>query len=138
MAKSLGMGSSVTLTGRVSQEDMITYYRTADLYVSMSEHEGFGKPLIESMYLGLPILAYRSTAVPYTLAGAGIQFNDKHYEALAELVDILIKDEGIRSHLIKKQKERVKAFLEPQVKTQLQHYLEEVGLLPAGFQTKKA
>lgn len=129
MAKSLGLASAVTLTGRVSQEDMVTYYKTAGLYVSMSEHEGFGKPLIESMYLGLPILAYRSTAVPYTLGQAGIMFTQKHYQALAELVDIIINDKAVSNHLIKKQEERVKDFLEPRVKEQLQLYLEQLGLL---------
>ncbi len=129
MAHSLGLADAVTLTGRVSQEDMLTYYRTADLYISMSEHEGFGKPLIESMYLGLPILAYRSTAVPYTLGDAGIIFNQKNYEALAELVDVLIKDSALRTRLIQKQKERVQQFLEPQVKQQLRAFLDRLGLL---------
>jgi glycosyltransferase involved in cell wall biosynthesis len=102
MAHSLGLAEAVTLTGRVSQADMVTYYRTADLYVSMSEHEGFGKPFIESMYLGLPILAYSSTAVPYTLGDAGVLFKHKDYEALAELVDLLLKDNNLRARLIQK------------------------------------
>lgn len=129
MARSLGLAGAVTLVGRVSQKDLTTYYRAADLYVSMSEHEGFGKPLIESMYLGLPVLAYRSTAVPYTLGGTGIMFKKKNYESLAELVDILIKDTDLRLHLIKKQEVQVKGFLEPQVKEQLRTYLEQLGLL---------
>ncbi len=95
----------------------------------MSEHEGFGKPLIESMYLNLPILAYRSTAVPYTLGDAGILFKDKHYEALAELTDLLIKDTNLRTRLIQKQQERVQQFLEPQVKKQLHDYLKQLGII---------
>jgi glycosyltransferase involved in cell wall biosynthesis len=129
MAHSLGLAGAVTLTGRVSQADMVTYYRTADLYVSMSEHEGFGKPLIESMYLGLPILAYCSTAVPYTLGDAGIMFNQKHHEGLAELVDLLIKDTNLKNRLIQKQRERVKQFLEPQVKQLLCSYLQQLDLI---------
>jgi glycosyltransferase involved in cell wall biosynthesis len=129
MAHSLGLAEAVTLTGRVSQVDMVTYYRTADLFVSMSEHEGFGKPLIESMYLDLPVLAYRSTGIPYTLGEAGIMFKEKDYESLAELVDMLINDKSLRNRLLKKQEERVKGFLEPQVKAQLQAYLEQLGLM---------
>jgi hypothetical protein len=67
--------------------------------------------------------------VPYTLADAGVMFTEKHYESLAELVDILIKDTSLRTRLIQKQQERVKAFLEPQVKGQLQRYLEQLKLL---------
>ena len=40
----------------------------------MSEHEGFGVPLVESMLMRVPVLAYAATAVPFTLGGAGVQF----------------------------------------------------------------
>lgn len=129
LAHSLGLSEAVLLTGQVSQQDMVTYYRIADLYVSMSNHEGFGKPLIESMYLGLPVLAYRSTAVPYTLGQAGVMFKDKNFEALAEVVDILIHDQPLRQRLIARQHEQVKNYLEPQVKQQLQRYLKALDLL---------
>jgi glycosyltransferase involved in cell wall biosynthesis len=120
----LDLSDSVTFTGHVSQQEMITYFKAADIYVSMSEHEGFGKPLIESMYLGLPVMAYASTAVPSTMGNAGVQFRRKDYEALAEMADMIVQEEGLRRRLIAKQKERVQAFLEPNVKWQLKSYLE--------------
>ena len=123
LAADLGLSESVTLTGKVSQQDMVTYYRTADLYISMSEHEGFGQPLIESMYLSLPILAYANTSIPYTLDKAGVQFHEKDYSRLAELVDILLTDQPLRQRLIAQQHERVQTFLEPQVRRQFSHHL---------------
>jgi glycosyltransferase involved in cell wall biosynthesis len=111
---------------------MLTYYRCADVYVSMSEHEGFGKPLIESMYCGLPVVAYASTAVPDTLGDAGILFHEKNYEALAELIDLLTRDAALRGRVIARQQERVQAFLEPQVRRRLAGYLRALDLLPAG------
>ena len=115
LAADLGLSEHITLTSKVSQQDMVTYYKTADLYISMSEHEGFGQPLIESMYLGLPILAYASTGIPYTLDKAGVQFHHKNFEQLAELVDILLNDQPLRQRLISQQRQRVQAFLEPHV-----------------------
>ena len=58
----------------VPDEDLATYYRTADVYISLSEHEGFCVPLLEAMSADVPVLAYASTAVPDTLGGAGVQF----------------------------------------------------------------
>ncbi|MCB8984062.1 MAG: glycosyltransferase family 4 protein [Ardenticatenaceae bacterium] len=116
LAADLGLETAVTLTGKVSQQDMVTYYRAADLYVSMSEHEGFGKPFIESMYLGLPILAYQSTSVPYTLADAGVQFRKKDYARLAELADILVTNQSLRQRIIARQRQRCQGFLEAQVR----------------------
>jgi glycosyltransferase involved in cell wall biosynthesis len=127
----LGLAEAVTLTGHISQQDMITCYRLADLYVSMSEHEGFGKPLIESMYLGLPVLAYAATAVPGTMGEAGVLFHEKNYEALAELVDILVQDTALRQQIIARQRAEVQRFLEPQVKqifVEMIESLQVVGL----------
>jgi L-malate glycosyltransferase len=125
----LNLQESVLITGRVSQQDMVTYYRLADLYVSMSEHEGFGKPLIESMYLDLPILAYASTAVPMTLGNASVLFHQKDFEALAEVVDILVKDQALRQRIMTRQRKQVQNYLEPQVRQRLHDYLSMMGLL---------
>ncbi len=116
LAAELGLEKSVLFLGHLSQRDLVTCYRLADVYVSMSEHEGFGKPLIESMYLGVPVVAYAAGAVPETLGGAGILFRYKHFEALAELVDLVVRDGDLRRRLVARQRERVKAFLEPTVR----------------------
>jgi len=106
----------------------VTYYRNCDLYLSMSEHEGFGKPFIESMYLGLPIMAYRSAAVPSTLGETGLLFTQKDFEALAEVVQIIISDHSLQNRIIRHQKERVQNFLEPVVKEIFRRYLANLGL----------
>ena len=46
-------------TGPVPDEDLATYYRTASVYISLSEHEGFCVPLLEAMAADVPVLAYR-------------------------------------------------------------------------------
>ena len=126
LAADLGLADHVILTNKVSQRDMVTYYKTADLYISMSEHEGFGKPLIESMYLDLPVLAYDSTSIPYTMGQTGVLFHQKDYERLAELVDILITNQPLRQRIITRQQQRVQAFLEPQVRLLFHSYLNRL------------
>ena len=133
LAADLGLDEpAVHFAGHVSGQDMITYYRCADVYVSMSEHEGFGKPLIESMYFGLPVVAYASTAVPDTLGDAGILFHHKDFESLAELVGLLVQDRSLRRRVIARQTRRVKAFLEPQVRRRFEDHLRHLELLPNG------
>ena len=61
----------IILTGVIDDEARDTWYARADLYVSLSRHEGFGVPLVEAMAHGVPVLARASGAVPYTLADAG-------------------------------------------------------------------
>jgi glycosyltransferase involved in cell wall biosynthesis len=128
-AFTLDLEDSVVFTGHVSQAEMIAFYQIADLYVSMSEHEGFGKPLIESMYFDLPVLAYHSTAVPYTMGDAGVLFRYKHYEALAEVVDILVNDESIRQSIILRQQLRVQDYFEPLLNERWNLFLKSLALL---------
>jgi len=125
LVRSLGVEDAVIFAGHVSEQAMVTYYRHAALYVSMSEHEGFGKPLVESMYFDLPVLAYASTGVPDTLGGAGVLFHDKHFEALAELVALLVHDQTLRGRVLTRQQERLRTFLSPAVHAQWQRYLDQ-------------
>ena len=65
----LGLTERVILTGPISQEAMSAYFRTADILVTASEHEGFCVPLIEAMSFGVPIVARDFAAIPETAAG---------------------------------------------------------------------
>ena len=62
----------VRFLGHVPDAEMFALYRAADVFLSLSEHEGFCLPLVESMIFDLPVIALASTAVPDTLGGAGI------------------------------------------------------------------
>jgi glycosyltransferase involved in cell wall biosynthesis len=124
-----GLADAVTLAGHVTHQEMVTCYRSADIFVSMSEHEGFGKPLIESMYCGLPVLAYSAAAIPYTTGDAGVLFTRKEFEPLSEMVRMLYEDQDLRQRIIDTQMRRVQAFLEPTVKQQFAGYLAQLKLL---------
>jgi glycosyltransferase involved in cell wall biosynthesis len=97
-------------TGPVSDEDLAVYYRTASVYISMSEHEGFCAPLVEAMAADLPVLAYAAAAVPETLGGAGVQFAPKDLEYVAELTAALTYDDDLRAAVIAGQRRRLLDF----------------------------
>ena len=71
----------VHFTGHVSDEELVAYYDIADLFLCASEHEGFCVPLVEAFYKQVPVLAYAATAVPATMDGAGVLFDDKDPDA---------------------------------------------------------
>ena len=97
-------------TGAVPDIELAAYYRHAHAYVSLSEHEGFCVPLVESMAMDVPVLAYAAGAVPETLGGAGITFAPKDLEYAAELLGSLVYDEPIRRGVIAGQRERLTDF----------------------------
>ncbi len=100
----------VEFLGKVSHGELVAAYRSADVYVSMSEHEGFGVPLVEAMAADLPVLAFGAAAVPWTMGGHGIVFDTKHFAALAELVVAITQDDGLRQKIVDGQQKRVAAL----------------------------
>ena len=97
-------------TGPVPDEDLAIYYRSAAVYISMSEHEGFCAPLVEAMAADVPVLAYSAAAVPETLGGAGVQFAPKDLEYVAELAAALTYDDDLRAEVIAGQRRRLLDF----------------------------
>lgn len=122
----LGLNKNITFTNRVSFSDLKTYYKLANIFISMSEHEGFCVPLLESMYFKNPIVAYNSTAIPYTLGKAGILINEKKYEEIAEIINLVVKDKPLRDRIIKNQDERLKDLELKSVKRKLKEIIEKV------------
>ncbi len=99
LAKQLGVQDRVLFAGKVSAEELLRCYRLADVFVSASEHEGFGVPLVEAMACGLPIVAYGAAAVAETVEGAGLMLSDKRPFTLALAVDRVLGDEQLRRNL---------------------------------------
>ena len=105
-----GLQDSVILTGGVSDEALHGWYRAADLYVSLSQHEGFGVPLVEAMAHGVPIAAWPAGAVPYTLGGAGVLLRDRAPEAVARVLLNLAADPGRRAAIVARQRTVLEGF----------------------------
>lgn len=117
-------GDRFVFTGPVDEADLATYYRTARVYISMSEHEGFCVPLLEAMLADVPVMAYASTAVPDTLGGAGVQFAPKDMELVAELLVDLAYDEALRAQIIAGQRRRVAEFGDARIRRELTTLLD--------------
>ena len=113
-------------TGPVPDEDLITYYRMAHVYISLSEHEGFCVPLLEAMAADVPVLAYASTAVPDTLGGAGVMFSPKDLEFAAELLGELAYNDEFRARVIEGQRRRLTDFGDARLRHELTRILSMV------------
>ncbi|WP_446395252.1 glycosyltransferase [Coleofasciculus sp. E1-EBD-02] len=109
----LGLKDYVLVSGLVSEPQLLAFYRTSHLFWSMSEHEGFGVPLVEALWFDIPVLAYKSSAVPETLGEAGILFTCKDdLVQVAALAKLLVKDWRLRRTVLKAQQKRRDSFLQ--------------------------
>ena len=110
LAEQLGLASAVRFTGPVSLPELVAYYREASAFVSLSEHEGFGVPLLEAMYLGAPVVAYAAAAVGETVGRAGVLFRQKDLAEIAEACAVVNEDIGWRQQLKDAGRRRVAEF----------------------------
>jgi glycosyltransferase involved in cell wall biosynthesis len=106
----LGLESAVTMAGSVSQPVLSAYFRAADVFVCLSEHEGFCVPLLEAMHHRLPIVAYAAAAVPETLGEGGLLLTDKSPVAVAAAVDRVLHDARVRNGIVEEGQARLAEF----------------------------
>ena len=104
------MLENVIFTGHVSFPAILAYYKLADVFLCMSEHEGFCVPLIEAMCFETPVIAYNSCAVPETLGGSGVLLRDKDPVFCAHVIDRVVRDGELRAALISTQNKRLADF----------------------------
>lgn len=118
--------AEVVFTGHVDHADLLAAYSRAHVFLSMSEHEGFGVPLLEAMLMDVPVLAYRCSAVGDTLGDAGVQFGEKRIELVAELAHRLATDAALRKAVLAGQRRRLEAFAPAAVEAALRDQLESL------------
>ena len=122
--KNLELSLEVMITGKVSDEDLAAYYSLADLYLSLSEHEGFAMPLIEAMQYDTPVLAFRAGGISTTVPKEAFILK----KAPSHVADEIIKLQNnpqLRVNLVKKQKQHLKIFSHKNIINKLSSYISK-------------
>jgi len=97
----------VYFTGKIPFDEILAYYKVADMFLCMSEHEGFCVPLVEAMYFDVPVIAYSSSAIPYTLAGCGVLLQEKNPLVTAGVISRVMTDDKQKEEILINQRKRV-------------------------------
>ena len=97
----------VHFIGHVSDDELVAFYEVADLFLCASEHEGFCVPLIEAFYKQVPVLAYAATAVPSTMDGAGVLYDEMDPVYVAALMDGILSNPDLQDRIVEGQLEAV-------------------------------
>ena len=106
----LELHDSVTLTGTVGNGALGAYYRNADVFVCLSEHEGFGVPLLEALHNDVPVVAFDAAAVGETVGEGGILLADKSPGMVAAAVHRVVSDEAVSGAMRERGRQRLARF----------------------------
>jgi glycosyltransferase involved in cell wall biosynthesis len=124
IAHSTGVLNQVRFCGSVDDANLVRAYQTSDLFLCLSDHEGFCVPLVEAMAAGLPIVAYASSAVPGTVGEAALLLDEKPPSLVAEAILETLRNRSLQARMAEGRRERL-AFHHPEnVKQRLRGFVE--------------
>lgn len=115
---------NICLEGFASPAGLATYYQLSDLYLSTSEHEGYCLPLLEAMYKNLPVVARSIGGVPEAMGDAGVRYKDLDHRELAELVHLVLSDNGLREQILDGQRRRLERALSRDITAEIRSLLD--------------
>jgi glycosyltransferase involved in cell wall biosynthesis len=99
-ADDLGLASEVRIAGEVSDAALAAHYAAADVFLSLSVHEGFGVPLVEAMTAGVPVVARGAGAVRQTVGDGALVLESGDPAYVAAALQRVCTDDGLRRTLV--------------------------------------
>ena len=108
--------SDVIFPGHITFAEILAIYKTAHVFLCMSEHEGFCVPLLEAMTFDVPVIAYNACAVPETIGGAGVVVDSKDPVFLSKVIDEVVNNREMRSMITEAQRRRLEDFRYEKIK----------------------
>jgi L-malate glycosyltransferase len=127
LAAELGLSGAVSHDQDLTDAELAAFYEDADVFVCLSEHEGFCIPLLESMRSGLPIVAYAAGAVPETLGPAGLLLDTNRPSEVAAAIARIREDPDLAGRLVAAGHHRLGDFAQGRVRARFVEVLSSVA-----------
>ena len=115
--KDNGLGERVHIISNVPFNDLPAFYQSAEIFVYPSRFEGFGIPIIEALYSGIPVVAATGSAVSCLEEAGGpdsIYVNPDDITGLADAFKQIYSNSDKRKNMVEKGREFAKRFSEKQ------------------------
>lgn len=109
-AKELGLSAAVEFTGFVTEEELTSAYRTADLLIHPSRYEGFGLEIVEAMSAGTPVICTDGGSQPEVAGDAAIVVPAGDANAITDTAIRVLTSPAMQKDLRGKGLKRAKLF----------------------------
>lgn len=106
----LGLDDAVAIPGGVPDAVKTAYLQAADVFVYLSEHEGFGVPILEAWCHGVPVVGFAAGAIPEVAGDGALVLADKSPPVVAAAVNRVLTDAATREELAANSRRRLKTF----------------------------
>jgi phosphatidylinositol alpha-mannosyltransferase len=130
LVETLGIQKYVTFVGRVNDEDLPRYYRSADVYCAPSlGGESFGIVLIEAMAAETPVIAYANVGYKYPMEGnpwKGSLVRVGSYKGLAKSILEIANSNHLRKKVVEWQNKKVEEYDWDKIVGRFLEYVERI------------
>ncbi len=109
LADALAPGA-VSIESGLSAGALGDRYRAADVFLCLSEHEGFCIPVLEAFHFGVPVIARPAGAIPEVAGDAALLVEDRDPAVISELLHLAITDAELRAELRRRGAERLAVY----------------------------
>jgi glycosyltransferase involved in cell wall biosynthesis len=117
----------VSFEAGLSAPELAERYLAADVFLCLSEHEGFCIPLLEAFHFGVPVVARDAGAVGEVVGDAGVLLGaEDDVATVAELLDIVSGDAELRQELRARGQSRLELFDASRTAARMRRVLELV------------
>lgn len=118
---------NIIVTGYIDDKDIPFIYKNALLYIFPSLYEGFGIPILEAQYSGVPVLC-SDIPIFHEVANNSAEFVQPNSDAIAEKIDLLLKNQQRLEELTKLGYENIQRFSEFVLKKQIIEAIENMDI----------
>jgi len=105
-----GMANRIVFTGYISEMELDSLFRMADVLIYPSLYEGFGIPLLEAMKLELPVITSSTTAMPEVAGGAAYLADPNNTKEMTSAMSDLLQNKKLQEEMKAKGRERARAY----------------------------
>ena len=100
----------IHLPGKVSEDQLLTLYKHAAVFVFPSLYEGFGLPPLEAMASGVPVIAAKASCLPEILGDAAVWFDPGKPEELLSAIHQILQNDTFRQEQVQKGYKKAKSY----------------------------
>lgn len=128
-SREIEAANNVYFLGSIEQEDLVTLYSFAELFVFPSMYEGFGLPVLEAMACGAPVAASNTSSIPEVAGDAAFLFDPRDQEDMKRIILGILGSRETKEELKQKGLERAKLFTwESTLRQTMEVYKETLSL----------
>ncbi|GAO28268.1 glycosyltransferase family 4 protein [Geofilum rubicundum] len=108
--QSHGLENKVTFLTGVSSKELAALYQSAQMFVYPSLFEGFGIPIIEALYSGIPVITSKGGCFKEAGGPASVYVDPSNEIELKEAIVNILEDEQLKQDMIVQGKQYVERF----------------------------